>query len=89
MAVLAGAAQRALVAGGFVLLSSYVVLICVQRKGERHRRWRKRVTYKKLSKSCGSPLLFCRNMSDMRHPDSLLRLPVQIRPGPLLRTGYR
>ncbi|KAF4315869.1 hypothetical protein BBO99_00007248 [Phytophthora kernoviae] len=46
-----GGAQRALVTGGFLLFSSSVALLCLQRKRDRQRVWRQRLTYKKLSKS--------------------------------------
>ncbi|RLN96098.1 hypothetical protein BBJ28_00010884 [Nothophytophthora sp. Chile5] len=46
-----GGAHRALVTGGFLLFSSSLVLLCLHRKRARHRVWRQRVTYKKLSKT--------------------------------------
>ncbi|EGZ05903.1 hypothetical protein PHYSODRAFT_532657 [Phytophthora sojae] len=44
-------AERALLAGGFLLFSSTVALFCLERKRHRQRVWRQRLTYKKLSKS--------------------------------------
>ncbi|KAK1944590.1 Pantothenate kinase 3 [Phytophthora citrophthora] len=44
-------ADGALLAGGFLLFSSTVALICLERKRHRQRIWRERLTYKKLSKS--------------------------------------
>ncbi|RLN88562.1 hypothetical protein BBJ28_00001211 [Nothophytophthora sp. Chile5] len=46
-----GGAHRALVTCGFLLFSSSLVLLCLHRKRARHRVWRQRVTYKKLSKT--------------------------------------
>ncbi|KAG7395019.1 hypothetical protein PHYBOEH_004384 [Phytophthora boehmeriae] len=46
-----GVTQRALLTGGFLLFSSSVALLCLQRKRDRQRVWRKRLTYKKLSKA--------------------------------------
>ncbi|POM77315.1 Pantothenate kinase, partial [Phytophthora palmivora] len=44
-------AERALLTGGFLLFSSTVALLCLERKRQRVRAWRLRLTYKKLSKS--------------------------------------
>lgn len=43
--------ERALVTGGFFLFSGSVLLLCVRRKRDRHRLWRQRVTFKKISKT--------------------------------------
>ncbi|OWZ13627.1 Pantothenate kinase [Phytophthora megakarya] len=46
-----GDGDRALLTGGFLLFSSTVALLCLERKRQRLRAWRQRLTYKKLSKS--------------------------------------
>lgn len=42
--------ERALITSGFFLFSGSVLLLCVRRKRDRHRLWRQRVTFKKISK---------------------------------------
>ncbi|DAZ99215.1 TPA: hypothetical protein N0F65_008082 [Lagenidium giganteum] len=42
--------EELLSTSGFLLFSSYVVVCCIRRKQDRHRRWHQRVTFKKISK---------------------------------------
>lgn len=50
--------ERALIASGFFLFSGSVLLLCVRRKRDRHRLWRQRVTFKKISKKCAPVMSF-------------------------------
>lgn len=49
--------ERALITSGFFLFSGSVLLLCVRRKRDRHRLWRQRVTFKKISKKYGSHII--------------------------------
>lgn len=48
--LVASPVERVLITSTFLILSSSVALLCLRRKKVRHRHWRQRVTFKKISK---------------------------------------